>query len=122
MKHNELKRMSRRYAVLAQQLRDLNRADDTNVAVEIAALRNGVDVRAGHDHGQRWIRAGSATDDVASRVDAHVEPGLAHQRLDVLAAGEVCLAERHAADAARRIGAETPECLKALLEPLRGRP
>ncbi len=119
---DELERMPRGDAVLTQQLRHLDGAQHAHVAVVIAALRDGVDVRAGHDHGQRRIGAGTASDDVACRVDPHFEPGTPHQRRDVFASGDIRVAERHAADAARRIGAEASERVDALLQALRVRP
>ena len=119
---DELERMSRDDIVLTQQLRHLDGAQHAHVAVVVAALRDGVDVRPGHDHGQRRIGAGTTSDDVACRVDAHLEPGIPHQRHDVFAAGDIRVAERHAADAARRIGAEASERLDAFLEALGVRP
>ena len=113
---DELEGMARRDAVRAQQLRHLDGAEHADIAVVVAALRNGVDVGARHDHGQRRVRALAASDDVSGRVDAHVEPGVPHQRLHVFPAGDVGGAERDAAHAAFGVGAEAAELMDAALE------
>ena len=66
--------------------------------------------------GSDGVRAGATSEDVSSRVDAHLEPGVPHQRLHVLAAGDVGGAERDAAHAALGIGAEPAELVDAALE------
>ena len=116
---DELERMARLDSSIAKQFRHLDGAEDADVAVVVAALRHGVDVGSRHDHGQRRIGSGAASEDVARRVDAHLEPGVPHQRFDELPAGDVGGAERDAAHAALGIGAKAAECLDARLEATR---
>src|SRR5690606_7115944 len=100
---DDLQRMPGRNVVLLEYLGDFDGADHADVAVVVAAAGHGVDVRAEHDHGQAGLAAFAAPDEVAGCVDAHLEPGLAHQFLDVFAARDIGIAEGDAADAAFRV-------------------
>ena len=58
-----------------QRARDLERGDDTGDAVEAAAIRHGVGVRAEHDGAEPGPRAGAAADQVAGGIDVGHETG-----------------------------------------------
>ena len=110
---HDLERMTRGNSILAEEGCGLDRANDTDVAVVIATLRHGIDVRAQDDHGQCGIGPLEAPDDVAGRVDPNREARVAHETLDVFTTRQVRGAECHATDAAVRVGAEFCQCLDA---------
>src|SRR5213075_3147080 len=58
---------------LADALDRLDRGDDTQGAVELAAARDGIEMRARPDRG-----VAGATDQIAGVVDPDLEPGLLH--------------------------------------------
>ena len=109
--------MSQANAALVQNLRDFDRAEHADVAVVVAAARHGVDVRARHDRRKLRVAAVATADDVARRVDAHDESGLSHELADVFAARDIGCAERDAAHAAFRVGAELRQLGDAALQP-----
>src|SRR5262245_5368411 len=60
-----------------------------------------------------------ATDDVARSVDANGEAGVVHQLREVCASRDIRLAERDAAHAALRVGAELRQTGDVLLQAVR---
>ncbi len=66
--------------------------------------------------GKLRVGAIAPAEDVACCVDAHFEPGVLHELLDVVAAGDVGVAERDAAHAAFGVGAELREFGDVLLD------
>ena len=118
---HDFQRMEQTSATLAQGLRDLDRTQHADIAVIVAAARNGVDVRPDHDHWELRINPLAPADDVAGRVDVHDEPGILHQFLDVLAARDIRRAEGDATDASFGVGAEFREFGDVLLQPLLAR-
>ena len=108
---HDLERMTRRNSILAEEGCGLDRANDADVAVVVAALRHGIDVRAEDYHGQCGIGPFEAPDDVAGRVDPYREARIAHETLDVITTRQIGGAECHATDSALRVGAELCQCL-----------
>ena len=114
---HDLERMTRRNSMLAEEGCGLDRADDADVAVVVATLRYGIDVRAEDDHGQFGIGPLEPPDDVAGRVDPNCEARVAHEFLDVFTTRQIRGAECHATDAAIRVGSEFCQCLDAPFDP-----
>ena len=96
---------------------DAERRERTEVAVEVAAARNRVDVRAEEDRRQRRLEPVAAREDVAGGIDARFEARRAHQADDVRPAGDVRVGIRHAAHAVGERAAGGPAELAQLLEP-----
>ena len=82
-------------------LDDLEPREHPEVAVVATAGGDGVDVTAGHDGCERRVAArwGPGGDDVADRVDRHVEPEVAHPPDHEIAPGAVGGGERQAGTA-----------------------
>ena len=120
--HDHLERMACRHAVLVQNLRTLDGADDADVPVVGSSVRHRVDVRSEQDRRQPGDRPFAAADDVPGRIDAHRQARLTHQPHHVIAAGDVGVAECHAADAAFRIAAEPGELEDTRLDPIPAHP
>jgi hypothetical protein len=87
---------------LTQHAHGLDAADHPDHAVEAAALRHGVGVRAGHEH-RPPARPLSPEhpDDIAGRVNVGLEPGGLHHGRDRLPGVAIGLAE----DSSRPAGA-----------------
>ena len=66
--------------------------------------------------GSFGVAAVAPADDVAGGVDAHDEPRVLHELLDVLAARDVGVAERDAAHSAFGVGAELRQLGDVLLD------
>jgi hypothetical protein len=62
--------------------------------------------------------AGALAEDVAHLVHAHAQPGLAHPAHHEVAAALVLVAQRQAGEAPALGGADPPQLLDALLQPL----
>ncbi|MEX2150518.1 MAG: hypothetical protein WD793_09885 [Steroidobacteraceae bacterium] len=103
---DDLQRMARHNPLFAQQPGDFDGANDADVTVVVTALRNGIDMRSRHDHGQVRVATIAAADEIAGRVDPHVESRLPHQLFDVLTPGDVGGTVGEPADTAFRIGAK----------------
>ncbi len=72
---------------------DLNRCERTQRTVEIAAVRDGIDVRAEQDRGEIAPVPFTSGDNVPGGIDRRREPRLAHDPHDVGAAGHVRIRE-----------------------------
>jgi hypothetical protein len=89
---------------LPQPLDRLQPADDAERAVEAAAVRHRVEVRAGPDFGQLGPAPTQPPEEIPCRVDLDLEPGLAHPagyefvRLVLLARPAETVRARPAAD------------------------
>ena len=121
VKNADGNRPPRRDAVLDQRLEHLEAGEHAEVAVEATAGAHRVDVRAGHHRRERRVRAGTGGDDVADRVDRHVEAEVAHPGDDEVAARAVGVGERQAGAAALAVRAvhraDLAERLEALPQP-----
>ena len=102
--HHDFERAARGDARLVQRRHHLDRAQRTEVAIEVAAVGDGIDVRAEEHRRQRILRPGPPSEDVAGGVDARLQPGAFHQLHHVGASGDVGIGVR---DAAHAIG-ESP--------------
>ena len=65
-------------AVVRQRARDLERREHAGRAVEPAAARHRIGVRADHDRAAAGHPSGPAADEVAARIDTDAETGLLH--------------------------------------------
>ena len=90
-----------RTAVAIQGLDHAERRERSEVAVEVAAGRHGVDVGTEQNRRQRRVGSGTQGEDVARRIDPRRQPGRAHQVQDVTPAGEIGVRVGDAADAVR---------------------
>jgi hypothetical protein len=82
LKHDDLDRVAQRDTALAERLRDLDRRKRSDVTVVVAAVGHRVDVRSEEQRLARRVRAGASTEDVARRIDAHLEARGTHQARD----------------------------------------
>ena len=65
--------MSRGDVVLGKSLRDFDSAQRANVAIEVSAFGNAVDVRTEQNRFKRIIAAGATADEIARGVDRSIE-------------------------------------------------
>src|SRR5437899_3725822 len=110
--------MPRRHLVLVKGTHYFQRAQAAHIAVEIAAMQHGIDVRPEKQHRQVF-GARAPAEDVAGGVHAHGKPRLSHQPHHVFARGHVGLREAQARDATLGVAAELTELVQCLLEALR---
>ena len=108
---DNLDRVTGRDAAFMHQLRNLDRTDDTDVAVVVAAARHRIDVRAEHDRWQPVFRPFAASDDVARRVDTDLEACLPHKVHDETPPFQIGFGKGDPADAAFGVFAEFAECM-----------
>ena len=107
---DHLERMPGRDAAVVQRLQDAERGERAEVAVEVAAARHRVDMRAEQDRLAARCRCPAAGEDVAGRIDARLQAGRSHQVHDVLAACDVGVRVGDAADAvSKRAARRTSE-------------
>ena len=105
----------RRGLFSAQRLHDFDGPHHAEGAVVLAAQGDGVGVGAQGDGREGVDGPGFAPDDVAGGVDAHVQPGLAHQVHGVLAALHVGRREGEAVHSLRRL-AELSQFVEGLVQ------
>ena len=98
-KGSDDQRTSGRDARRVECANDFQATQYAQVAVVAAPGAHGVDVRAGHDGGQVFA-ARTHPEDVADRVDVHLQPGLTHPAGDQVAAVAVFIGQREAATCA----------------------
>ncbi len=65
--------MTQRNVVLREYLRDFDGTQGTNVAVVVAAVRHGVDMRSHHETWQARVSAGAPPDQVACGINTHTQ-------------------------------------------------
>ena len=99
--HHHFERAARGDARLVQRRYHLDRAERTQVAIEVAAVGDGIDVRAEEHRGQGILRPCPPSEDVAGSVDARLQPGAFHQLHHVGASGDVGIG---VCDAAHAVG------------------
>ena len=105
---DHLERMTRADVGARERLDRAERRERAEVAVEVAAARHRVDVRAEQDRRQRRLEAVAAREDVAGGIDARFEAGRAHQADDIRPAGDVRVRIGDAADAVGERAARGP--------------
>jgi hypothetical protein len=87
-------------AALVQDLDGFNRGQRAEIAVEIASLRDRIDVRAEKDWLGGGIAARTPGEDVTGGIDARFDASLAHQPHYVLSTRDIGIRVRGARDAA----------------------
>ena len=110
-----MQRVTIAVATLGEDVCDLHGRAGSDIAVVVAALGDGIDVRAEDDGERTGSRTGSHAEDVADRIDSDREARFPHQVHHEAATGDVGIAERHTADAALRIRAELGEVGEVLV-------
>ena len=99
---DDLERPPRREAVFPHRADRLNRREDADNAVEVAALRHAVAMRTEHNSGQALIRALHMADDIAEGILAQLHARLAHQAHQIRAPLPIRIRERQPVDALPR--------------------
>ena len=88
----------RREAVFPHRADRLNRREDADNAVEVAAFRHTVAMRTEHNSGQALIRALHMADDIAEGILAQFHARLAHQAHQIRAPLPIRIRERQPVD------------------------
>ena len=114
--HHHFEWVSRANALLRQGLGDFDGRERADISVVVPALGHAVDVRTEHDWLERAVRAAASSENVAGKIDLHVEVRRAHEVHDVGAAGAIEVGVRHARHAALRIGAERRQLLEVRVQ------
>src|SRR6185295_15063662 len=78
-----------RYLVFADRAHRFEGADDSDRSVILAAVDHGIEMGPGQYRGRPWIGSLEAAEDVTDGVDADIQPGLAHQMDQDLAAAQL---------------------------------
>src|SRR5262249_54003770 len=107
--------MTGRLTLVVEGADELDGGEAANVAIEIAAVGDGIDMRA-KENWWKGFGPRSAAEDIAGRIDADFEAGVFHQADDVRATREVGFGEADAADAAFGVLSEFGEFLQGLPE------
>ena len=116
LEEDDLDGMARRRARLAQAVGDLDGGHGTDLSVVVAAVGHGVDVRAEHEGRERRLASLTPAEDVPRRVDADVEPRLAHPVHGEVPPGSVGLAIGHTRDTSLRSAPEASEPGETLVQ------
>src|SRR5206468_3287380 len=116
---HDLEGMAVLVATRGQRVRDLDGGARPDIAIIVAAFGHRIDMRAEQDGWRASTRSGPApppyADDVADRIDAGAEPGVAHQVHHEAPASDIGVAERDAADSTLGIAAELGEIGEMLI-------
>src|SRR5262249_49396573 len=96
--------MARWGARFAQRADHFDGPERAYVAIVVAAMHDGINVRA-EENDRQVLRTVTMAEDVASGIDANDEAGVFHQSDDVFACGHVCLGVAEAGDASLGIAA-----------------
>ena len=110
-------RMARASALVVERADRLERAENAQLAVVLAAGGDGIRMRA-HEDGRERLRARAETEDVAHLVHADLEPRAAHPAHEEVAPVPVLIGQRQASEAAPGSLADAAEGLHALFESL----
>src|SRR5206468_4172312 len=100
---HHMQRMTIAVVALGEDVCYLDGRTGSDIAVVVAALGDGIDVRAEEDGERGGSRTGSHAEGVADRIDTDRQTRFPHQVHHEAATGDVGIAERHAAHTALRI-------------------
>src|ERR1051326_4541608 len=79
LKDDHFQRMPRRNLLFGESLRDFDRAERSNITVEVSTFGHTVDVRSKKDWSQQRIASGSSADEISRSIDRSIQFRRAHQ-------------------------------------------
>src|ERR1043165_6922005 len=118
LENDDLERVAQRDLLFLERLRDFNRGERTDIAIVIAAHRDGIDVRANQQRLERGIAAGARADDISGKVNMDVQARGLHHADGILPALQIGLRVRCATHATLRVGSELRELFQMFKDAL----
>jgi len=97
---------------------DFERDHDAGNAVKVAAVGDGIDVRANQQRLERGIAAGARADDIPGKVNMDIQARGLHQADGILPALKIGLRVGYATHAALRVGPELRELFQMVMDAL----